>query len=46
MEVILQCIITSGDWHTQVSDITVWCDPNDSDIISCCVKTVVNKNFN
>lgn len=30
----------------QVTDITVWYDPNDSDVTSYCVKTVVNKTFN
>lgn len=46
MAFTMQCIITWGDRHMHVTDITVWCDPNESDIISRCVKTVVNKIFN
>lgn len=34
------------DWHTQVTDITAGCHPYDLGMISCCVKTAVNKNFN
>lgn len=30
----------------EVTDITVRCDPYDLDIISCCVKTLLNKNLN
>ena len=44
-EFTVRCIIPWGDWHTPVADTTVWCDPNDSSIISHCVKTAVNKNF-